>query len=78
MLSEGNDLQKIEEHCLRVSNSPYIRRQLPVELKNLTAVLDLARLLAKEDVPALIAEIKRLRSQNKRLEGENATLRSGQ
>jgi len=71
---EMSDLSKIAEHCEQVSNSPYIRRDVPPELANLRAVLETCRIITKVDVPALITEIKRLRSQNKRLEAEKQAL----
>lgn len=69
-MAETNDLSKILARCNQVTNSPYIRREVPAELANLRSVLEASRTLAKHDVPALIAEIKRLRNQSKRLEAE--------
>lgn len=77
-MPEPNDLDKISTHCDQLANSPYLRKQLPPELKNLRSVVDLAGKLTQDEVPALIAEVKRLRSQNKKLQEENQTLRASQ
>jgi hypothetical protein len=71
-----NDLSKIATRCDQMANSPYLQKQLPEELKNLRSFMELTRVLAKEEVPSLIAEIKWLRTQNKKLELENETLRA--
>lgn len=63
-----NDLSDIETRCLEIINSPYVRREIPAELEKLRALLLKVRVLAHDDVPGLIAEVKRLRSLNKRLE----------
>ena len=63
-----NDLSEIETRCLEIINSPYVRREIPAELEKLRALLLKVRVLAHDDVPGLIAEVKRLRSLNKRLE----------
>jgi len=55
-----------------------MRRQAPAELKNLRAVFEMVRYVTREDVPSLIAEIKRLRSKNKKLEAEIEAHRSSQ
>jgi regulator of replication initiation timing len=71
-----NDLSKVAARCDQMANSPYLQKQLPEVLKNLRSFLELTRVLAKEEVPSLIAEIKWLRTQNKKLQLENETLRS--
>jgi ABC-type phosphate transport system auxiliary subunit len=47
-----------------------MRRELPPELLKLRLLLNKVEKLTREDVPSLVSEIKRLRSQNKRLEAE--------
>jgi ABC-type phosphate transport system auxiliary subunit len=65
-----NNLSEIESRCTEIINSPYMRRELPPELLKLRLLLTKVEKLTREDVPALVSEIKRLRSQNKRLEAE--------
>jgi ABC-type phosphate transport system auxiliary subunit len=65
-----NNLSEIESRCTEIINSPYMRRELPPELLKLRLLLNKVEKLTREDVPALVSEIKRLRSQNKRLEAE--------
>src|SRR6266550_5493204 len=65
-----NNLSEIESRCTEIINSPYMRRELPPELLKLRILLTKVEKLTREDVPALVSEIKRLRSQNKRLEAE--------
>ena len=65
-----NNLSEIESRCTEIINSPYMRRELPPELLKLKMLLTKVEKLTREDVPALVSEIKRLRSQNKRLEAE--------
>ncbi len=65
-----NNLSEIESRCTEIINSPYMRRELPPELLKLRVLLNKVEKLTREDVPALASEIKRLRSQNKRLEAE--------
>ena len=77
-MSEKSELSDIVVRCNEVANSPYMRRQAPAELKNLRAVFEMVRYVTREDVPSLIAEIKRLRSKNKKLEAEIEAHRSSQ
>jgi len=65
-----NNLSEIESRCTEINNSPYMRRELPPELLKLRLLLTKVEKLTREDVPSLVSEIKRLRSQNKRLEAE--------
>lgn len=65
-----NNLNEIESRCTEINNSPYMRRELPPELLKLKLLLNKVEKLTREDVPSLVSEIKRLRSQNKRLEAE--------
>jgi len=65
-----NNLSEIEARCTEIINSPYMRRELPPELLKLRVLLNKVEKLTREDVPSMIGEIKRLRSQNKRLEAE--------
>ena len=70
MVTETNSLQKIEARCAEMLNSPYLFRELPSELRHLRALLKTVNTLAREDVPFLIAEVKRLRAENRRLEAD--------
>jgi hypothetical protein len=69
-----NELSEIETRCLEIMNSPYVRREIPSDLEKLRTLLLKVRRLAHDDVPGLIAEVKRLRSLNKRLEESAATV----
>jgi len=69
-MNETNSLQKIEARCAEMLNSPYLFRELPTELRHLRALLKSVNTLAREDVPFLIAEVKRLRAENRRLEAD--------
>ena len=77
-MRETSDLHEIMVRCEQVGNSPYMRTEPPPELKQLRSVLEKVRFLTSEDVPALVAEIKRLRNQKKKLEAENEALRSSE
>jgi molybdate-binding protein len=70
---EKLDLSKVEARCRLLLNSPYLRRQVPEELKNLRGVLENVGLLVKEDIPSLLSEIKQLRNIIKKLEEEAQT-----
>ena len=70
-----NELSEIETRCMEIMNSPYVRREIPSDLEKLRTLLLKVRRLAHDDVPGLIAEVKRLRSLNKRLEESAETLR---
>jgi hypothetical protein len=68
-----NGLSKLSETetlCNGIMNSVYFRKQTPDELKQLRSVLDKVSLLVNDNVPSLIAEVKQLRNQNKRLRAE--------
>jgi len=52
-----------------------MRTDPPPELKQLRSVLQKVHFITVEDIPALVGEIKRLRSQKKKLETENEALR---
>jgi hypothetical protein len=67
-MSEIPSIHKIEERCRGILTSPYVVKKLPDELTNLRVLLRTVEQLAREDVPSLIAEVKRLRALNKRLE----------
>ena len=73
-----SNVSKVEARCNQLLNSPYLQRDVPPELKNLRTVLEKVRLLVREDVPALISEIKQLQNKNRKLEEELKTLREGQ
>jgi ABC-type phosphate transport system auxiliary subunit len=64
------NLNEVETLCGEIINSPYMRKELPPELQKLRVLLKKVEQLTRDDVPAMISEIKRLRSQNKRLEAE--------
>ncbi len=71
-----NNLAQIEKHCEEILNSPYMRKELPGELQNLRTLLAKVLVLVREEVPALVAETRRLRNHNRRLEAELEALRS--
>jgi hypothetical protein len=75
-MRETSDLGEIMARCEQVTNSPYMRTEPPAELKQLRSVLEKVHFLTVEDIPALVGEIKRLRSQKKKLEAENGELRA--
>jgi hypothetical protein len=58
-----DNLKGIEMRCREVLGSPYSFRELPKELQRLQAVMTSANVLARVDVPNLLAEVKRLRSE---------------
>ncbi len=65
-LSDSN-LGEIATRCRDLLSSPYLFRELPPELRNLRSLLRTVDKLARDDVPSLVAEVKRLRIENKRL-----------
>lgn len=67
-MADATNLGEIETRCGGILNSPYLFRELPPELRNLKALLVSVQTLTRDDVPHLIAEVKRLRSEVKRLE----------
>ena len=67
-MADRDIVRECEERCREIQNSPYLRQAPPEELQNLRTLLTKVDHLTREDVPSLIAEVKRLRSQNKRLE----------
>lgn len=69
-MSEKDKLHEVELRCNEIMRSPYMFKELPEELQKLKSALRNVDLLVREDVPYLVAEIKRLRAENKRL---NAT-----
>ncbi|MDQ3704650.1 MAG: TSC22 domain family protein [Chloroflexota bacterium] len=77
-MREESDLREIAIRCDQITNSPYIRREAPPELKNLRVVLERVGFIVRTDVPALSSEIRRLRAQIKRLQAENEALRANQ
>jgi hypothetical protein len=74
-MPEPANLSQIEAHCMEILNSPYLRREAPVELQKLRDMISKVDVLVRTDVPTLIGEVKRLRSQVKRLEAEVTELR---
>jgi hypothetical protein len=77
-MREESDLREIAIRCDQITNSPYIRREAPPELKNLRVVLERVGFIVRTDIPALSSEIRRLRGQIKRLQAENEALRANQ
>ena len=71
-------MREIAIRCDQITNSPYIRREAPPELKNLRVVLERVGFIVRTDIPALTSEIRRLRSQIKKLQAENEALRANQ
>jgi hypothetical protein len=58
-----DNLKGIEMRCREVLSSPYSFRELPKELQRLQAVMTTVSVLARDDVPNLVAEVRRLRSE---------------
>jgi polyhydroxyalkanoate synthesis regulator phasin len=77
-MREESDLREIAIRCDQITNSPYIRREAPPELKNLRVVLERVGFVVRTDIPALTSEIRRLRGQIKKLQAENEILRANQ
>ena len=75
---EASNLREVQTLCNEIMNSPYFRKQTPAELKQLREMLNKVSLLVKESVPPLIAEVKHLRNQNKRLTAEIDAFSSSQ
>ncbi len=69
-MTANYSIGEIEARCWEIQNSPYMRKEPPGELQKLNSLLSKVDKLTREDVPLLIAEIKRLRAQNKRLEAD--------
>jgi uncharacterized coiled-coil DUF342 family protein len=70
VMYEASNLRDVQALCNEIMNSPYFRKQTPAELKQLREMLNKVSLLVHESVPPLIAEIKHLRNQNKKLTAE--------
>jgi hypothetical protein len=66
-MSERDRVHSIQQLSEEVLRSPYVFKDLPEELHRLRSVMKNVETLVREDVPFLISEIKRLRSENKRL-----------
>ena len=67
-MAEKDGLHHIEARCREILASPYLYREdLPGELQRLRILLKNVETLTREDVPHLVEEIKRLRSENKQL-----------
>lgn len=66
-MSEKDGLHHIEARCREILASPYLYRDLPEELQRLRILLKTVDTLAREDVPHLVDEVKRLRAENKQL-----------
>ena len=58
-----DNLKGIELRCREVLSSPYSFRELPKELQRLQATMTTMNVLARVDVPNLVAEVRRLRSE---------------
>jgi hypothetical protein len=78
VMYEASNLRDVQTLCNEIMNSPYFRKQTPAELKQLREMLNKVSLLVKEGVPPLIAEVKHLRNQNKRLTAEVEAFGSSQ
>jgi hypothetical protein len=66
---------EVEARCGEILNSPYLRQKPPIELQKLRTLLLKIDTLTREEVPALITEVKRLRTLNRRLEAEMEAMR---
>jgi hypothetical protein len=69
-MAERDVIRDAEARCMEILNSPYLRQQPPGELQKLRALLVKVDTLTRENVPMLVAEIKRLRNEIKRLEAD--------
>ena len=75
-MHDERTLSRIEANCNQLLNSPYLQKEVPIELKNLRIVLEKINLLIRDDVPILVSEIRHLRTQNRKLEAELQSLRA--
>jgi uncharacterized protein YlxW (UPF0749 family) len=75
-MQDERSLSRIEGNCNQLLNSPYLQKEVPVELKNLRTVLEKVTTLVREDVPSLVSEIRHLRNQIRKLEAELETYRN--
>ena len=57
----------IEANCKEILRSPYVFKDLPAELHRLRTLMRSVEVLTREEVPYLVAEVKQLRAENKRL-----------
>ena len=61
-------LSQVETRRGNIMQSPYMFKELPGAVHHLQAFIRDVRVMLREDVPALIVEVKQLRQANKRLE----------
>jgi hypothetical protein len=61
-------LSQVESRRGSIMQSPYMFKELPGAVLHLQAFVRDVRVMLREDVPALIVEVKQLRQENKRLE----------
>jgi hypothetical protein len=61
-------LSQVETRRSNIMQSPYMFKELPGAVLHLQAFIRDVRVMLREDVPALIVEVKQLRQANKRLE----------
>jgi hypothetical protein len=61
-------LSQVESRRGSIMQSPYMFKELPGAVHHLQAFIRDVRVMLREDVPALIVEVKQLRQENKRLE----------
>jgi hypothetical protein len=64
-MAAKSNLSEIEARCGDILRSPYLFKDLPSELQRLRMLLTKVEKLTRDDVPELIAEIKRLRNELK-------------
>ena len=64
-MAEKNGYEKVETKCREILGSPYMSKRVPGELVQLRSLLLKVESLSRDDVPALIAEIKRLQAANR-------------
>lgn len=69
-MNRTSNISEIETLCREIMNSPYFRKQTPVELTQLRALLNKVDRLVNEAVPPLVSEVKQLRNQAKRHDAE--------
>lgn len=66
-MSRMDRLHAVEVLSAEILRSPYVFKDLPDELHRLRTVMRNMELLLREELPWLVNEVKRLRSENKRL-----------
>ncbi|HUP28360.1 MAG TPA: hypothetical protein VM409_07985 [Chloroflexia bacterium] len=66
-MHKTTDLLETEKLCAEIMSSPYLWKETPPELAQLRIVLEKVNILIRQNIPPLVAEVKQLRTANKRL-----------